>query len=378
MDIRSIETAGPLQGVTVLLRASLNVPLDNGVVRNRYRLAHALPTMQYLQAAGARTVVLGHIGRDPADTLVPVHEALSDDIAIQWGGAVTDSEFATMVGGLRDGDILLAENLRQDEREVHNDSEFAAYLASLGDLYVNDAFANLHREHASMTGIPHHLPAYAGLRVVAEVAALRHTTQPAHPSLFILGGAKFATKLGLVEQYLDIYDELFIGGALAHDILQARGYEIGRSLVSDVSLASVPWVHDARIIVPSDVVVCRADGQVMAVPIADVQADDTIYDCGPNTIAMLQARIMAAATVLWNGPLGNYEAGYSTGTEQIATALADSAAASYVGGGDTVAAIETVGRAHDFTFISTGGGAMLAFLEHGSLPALTPLLEFTD
>ena len=374
MNLRTITDAPDLRGQTVLLRASLNVPLVDGVVRNQFRLTHTLPTLRFLQDAGAKTIVVGHIGRATTDTLEPVHRALQTEHPIGWAGSLGTPECATALEQMAPGDSVLLENLRQDEREQANDPALAKELAALADVYVNDAFAVLHRAHASIVGVPEHLPAYAGLRVMEEVQSLAAAMEPAHPSLFILGGAKFETKFSLVEQYLDIYDELFIGGALAHDVLRARGYEIGQSLVSDISLADVPFINDPRLRVPEDVVVSRADGSVATLAIEDVTSTDTIFDAGPETTARLEATIASATTVLWNGPLGNYEAGFNAGTEAVATALADSVSKSYVGGGDTVAAIESIDRAADFTFISTGGGAMLSYLEHGSLPGLTPLL----
>lgn len=370
MPIRSLADITPLRGTTVMVRASLNVPIDNGAVRNQYRLQHAIPTIQYLQNAGAKVVVIGHIGRTIEDTLYPVYEALAQTIAIRWGGSVTDPAFKQTVATLAEGEAILAENLRHDSREHDNDAAFAQYLASLADVYVNDAFANMHREHASMVGVPKYLPGYAGLRVQAEVAGLAAAMEPHTPSLFILGGAKFETKLALVDKYRSVYDELFIGGALAHDVLRARGYEVGQSLVSDQPLANQQIIADSRISIPLDVVALRQDKTVAVLAIDEVTPTDTIFDCGPATIEHLCQKIRVAQSVLWNGPLGNYEAGYDTGTKAVATALADSTANSFVGGGDTVAAIEAIHRSDDFTFISTGGGAMLTYLEHGTLPAL--------
>ena len=374
MILKDIRNYPDLHGKTVLVRASLNVPLLDGTVRNWYRLKRALPTLEFLQQRGARIIVVGHIGRAPEETLRPVFEALSAKLPMTWGGPVTNPLFTKRVNGLKAGEILMAENLRQQAEETENKDEFAQLLASFADIYVNDAFANMHRNHASMVGVPDHIPAFAGANVVAEVTALSSAMQPRSPSLFMLGGAKFETKLQLVERYLEVYDEIFVGGALAHDLMRARGLEIGRSLVSDVSLAHASFVHDDRVKLPADVIVDRA-GQARAVSIDAVEPDDVIFDCGPNTVIFLSQRIATAGTVLWNGPFGNYEAGYTAGTEEVARTLADSPAESYVGGGDTVAAIEALDRSDDFTFVSTGGGAMLAFLEHGSLPALDLLIE---
>lgn len=377
MDIalRTLTEDLPLHNTVVLLRASLNVPVSEGQVRDVFRLRRALPTIEFLRQQGAKVVVVGHIGREPDETLYPVYEALQEWCPVLWGGSVTDPEYGSRVQQLAAGEVLLMENVRQDERERANDPEFAALLAAPAELYVNDAFAVMHREHASMVGVPTQLPAYAGFQVVHEIQALQAARTPQAPSLFILGGAKFDTKMQLVEKYLDIYEEVFIGGALAHDIMVARGYEVGRSLVSDVALEHQAFAQNERLLLPVDVVVERADGTVATVPVDAVNETDTIFDGGPATVALLQEKIGNATTVLWNGPLGNYEAGFTEGTEAVAAALADSSAASYVGGGDTVAAIEAIQRNDDLTFVSTGGGAMLAFLEHGSLPSLPFLTD---
>ena len=371
----SIHNKADWAGVRVLLRASLNVPVQDGVVTDVYRLEHAVPTIRFLLEQQARVIVVGHIGRAQDESLVPVHTALQQLLPILWGGDHTTQEAQAKLADLAAGEAILLENMRHFSGETENDPGFATELATLADVYVNDAFANMHRSHASMVGVAELLPAYAGLRVVEEVTALAAARTPKHPSLFILGGAKFETKLSLVERYIGVYDEVFVGGALAHDVMRARGYEIGRSLVSDIALSEVPVIADERLVLPLDVVVRQQDGNSKTVAIDGVAPEDTILDCGPKTVAYLQERAATAKTILWNGPLGNYEAGLTAGTEGVATAVADSPAASYVGGGDTVAAIQAVGRNDDFTFISTGGGAMLSYLEHGELPALTPLLR---
>lgn len=375
VPLRTLSDDVALHNTVVLVRSSLNVPVVDGQVRDSFRLQQALPTIEFLRARGAKVVLVGHIGREPEETLYPVYEALQQWCPVLWGGSVTGPEYEVQVQELAAGEVLLMENLRQDERERANDADFAALLASPAEVFVNDAFAVMHREHASTVGVPPLLPSYAGLQVTKEITALSEAMAPSKPSLFLLGGAKFDTKMQLVAEYLDIYDTVFIGGALAHDVMMARGYEVGRSLVSDVSLHDAAFIQNDRLLLPVDVVVDRGDGTVATIPLDAVSETDIIFDCGPDTIAMLQDKITAAKTVLWNGPFGNYEAGFTEGTEKAAEALADSDAASYVGGGDTVAAIEAIARNDDFTFVSTGGGAMLAFLEHGTLPALPSLLQ---
>ncbi|MFW6210415.1 MAG: phosphoglycerate kinase, partial [Patescibacteria group bacterium] len=310
-----------LRGRYVLVRASLNVPLQDGVVRSSFRIKRALETLRYLHEQGARTIILSHIGRNEADTLKPVYEALADHLPLQWGGRVTGEEFRARRELMQNGDLLLAENLRQDPREVANDPAFATELASLGELYINDAFAEVHREHASLAALAEQLPAYAGLSLLAEITALQTAREPQSPALFLLGGAKFETKLPLVEEYLKRYDHVFIGGALANDILKARGYAVGRSLVSAVDLSASPLIQHEKLLVPIDLLIEGPAG-VRADELSSVGPEERIMDCGPKTVAMLAEHINAAATILWNGPFGAYEQGFTEATEQTARFIA--------------------------------------------------------
>lgn len=372
MQLRSLAERDNWQGTRVIVRSSLNIALRDGIVQHSFRLEQALPTLQYLVDAGAKVVVLAHIGRDPEATLAPVHEALQKHFTVHWAGSATPKELRPRTEALAPGEILLLENVRRDPREKANDTDYAAELAQLGEVYVNDAFANIHREHASMVGIPEYLPAYAGLTLEREVEALSVAMQPEAPSVLILGGAKFATKQPLVEEYLDTYDQIFIGGALAHDFFRARGYEIGQSLTSDTTVPN--WLVDhPKIMLPSDVVVERADGRPEVKSVTQVQPDETIFDAGPQTVEALRASVENAATILWNGPLGNYETGYTEATESLAKIVANATGHSVVGGGDTVSSIQQLNLHDKFGFVSTGGGAMLTFLEQGTTPALEAL-----
>lgn len=363
--MKNITQAGDLRGKYVLLRASLNIPLQDGKVRNQFRLIRALPTLRYLHEHGAKTIVISHIGRKPEETLKPVFTELEKFLPVQWGGGAASDELIVRKNLMSDGDILLAENLRQDDRESENDEEFVAKLASLADIYVNDAFAEAHREHASTFGVAQKLPAYAGLTLLEEVRELSKVTQPASPSLFLLGGAKFDTKMPLVEKYLELYDYVFIAGALMNDVFKAQGLEVGNSLVSDVSLKGAKFLESKKIILPIDVIVDGPDGRQTKTP-DQVLPTERIMDCGPQTVEMLATYIEKAKTVLWNGPFGAYEMGYTQSTEITARHLAASDAFTVVGGGDTVAAIEKLGLNDQFGFVSIGGGAMLTFLEHGT------------
>lgn len=372
MDLRVITEATDLQGKYVLVRSSCNVPLEEGAVRNEFRLRRALPTLEYLREKGARVIILSHIGRAPEDTLQPVYTALSAMLPMTWGGVITDPAFIDIRSAMKDGDIVLCENLRQDPREEANDSTLVAALAAYGDLYVNDAFAEAHREHASTYGLALVLDAYAGITLAEEVEEVTKAMSPVSPSLLLLGGAKFETKMPLVEKYLASYDHVFVGGALTNDVLKARGLEVGQSLVSDISLVAAPFLWSEKLLVPVDVIVDGPTGVVTKAADA-VLPEEKIFDAGPETVLMLQKYIEAANTILWNGPFGNYEAGYVDSTEVTAQLIADAKAFSILGGGDTVAAVEKLGLNDQFGFVSIGGGSMLTLLEHGSTPVLDAL-----
>lgn len=371
--MRPVTQADELKGKYVILRSSLNLPVIDGVVTNEYRLIKSLPTMRYLHEAGAKIILIGHIGRQPDETLQPVFTALEKYLPVQWGGVIGGATCMERRALMADGDILLLENTRRDERETANDAAYAKEIAALGDLFVNDAFAVAHREQASVTGIARLLPSYAGLTLLQEVKQLSEVMKPISPSLFIIGGAKFDTKMPLVEKYLQLYNHIFIGGALVNDVLKAKGYEVGTSLLSDASLEGAAFLDDPKLLLPVDLVV---DGGALGKRTCDldqVQPDEAILDAGPKTVAMLREYINQAATILWNGPFGNYEGGYVAATEAVAKLIAESKARSVVGGGDTVAAIEKLGINDQFNHVSIGGGAMLEYLEKGTLPAIEAL-----
>jgi phosphoglycerate kinase len=370
--MKSITEAGELRGKYVIVRSSCNVPIVDGHVGNMYRLLRALPTLSYLREAGAKVIMIAHIGRDETDSLQPVFEALRTQLPIIWGGKLGSTELAAARAAQGEGDVLMVENLRQDTRESENDPTYAAELAALGEVYVNDAFDNIHRDHASMVTLPTLLPAYAGITLLEEVRNISKVMQPEHPALFIIGGAKFETKMPLVEKYLAAYDYVFVSGALANDIMLADGLEVGTSLVSDVSLKGEAFLTSPKLIRPVDVIVESARG-VRVAKVDDVQADEKITDMGPATVALLAPHITAAKTILWNGPLGLYENGVPGSTQAVAKLIAASQAMSVLGGGDTVAAVEELGLNDQFGFVSIGGGAMLTLLEAGNTSALAVL-----
>ena len=372
-----ISEVSDLKGKYVLVRSSLNVPIDNGEIRNHFRIIRSLPTIEWLIKAEARVILCSHLGREKENTLQPVFEYLQKTLAtkVLFSPEVCGAAAKNVRDELEDGEVLVLENVRRDPRETQNDADFARCLADLADIYVNDAFESSHREHASLAAVTEYLPSYFGHSFALEYEKLSGAMTPEHPSLFILGGAKFETKLPLVEKFLEIYDHVLIGGALAHDFYKARGLEVGTSLVSDIDLVGNPIVNHPKIILPADVIVQGKDGQVRTTLVEDVQPDEMIVDAGPGTIQTLELFCRNAKTILWNGPLGNYEAGFADQTLACAKLVAESPAHTVVGGGDTTAAIESLNNHDKYSFISTAGGAMLTFLELGTLPAIEVILR---
>lgn len=367
-------TKEQLQGKKVLVRAGLDVPLDlDGEVSDLFRIKQSLETIQFLAKSGARVIILSHIGRDPSEANLPVACALKAFISVVYVPDITGVVAQQAVGVMKDGEIVILENLRSDPGEKANDQQFAQAIARLGDIYVDDAFSVAHREDASIVSIPKYLPHYAGILMDREVRTLTQALTPEGPSLAILGGAKFETKEPLVRKLLDSYDQFLIAGALANDVFKAHGFTIGRSLVSATQPDSGVLDHP-HLLVPKDVTVEGANGQVRVASPLTVADTDMIVDVGPDTVTMLAPIIANAKTILWNGPTGIYEHGYDQYTDAIARIIAQSNAHAIIGGGDTVAALQKSGIAKDErVFLSTGGGAMLEFLMKGTLPGIDAL-----
>ena len=365
-----------LKGKRVLVRAGLDVPLDKrGEVSDRFRIKQASKTLRYLADAGARTIILSHIGRKPEETNEPVARALSGEVKLSYVPDLLGDAARETIRAMRDGDTLLLENLRRDEREAQNDDEFARELATLGDIYVDDAFSVAHRAHASIVGIPNYLPSFAGILMRDEIETLSQARKPGSPSFAILGGAKFETKSPLIRVLLESYDEVFITGALANDVFKARGMHVGTSLVS-AEIPSADILDNPHFLAPVDVTVERSDMQAMVKKPEAVDAGDKIVDIGPDTVAALAPSIAAAKFILWNGPTGLYEDGFVSYTHALAELMRSSGARTVIGGGDTIAVIQESGVAFGpNVFLSTGGGASLEFVELGDLPGLAALRE---
>lgn len=369
----SLEQLGDVRGKRVLLRISVNVPVVNGRIENAFRLKNAIPTIHTLKKQGARVILLGHIGRESTETLRPVYDALSAEVSLKAFLPLVGEGTTSAIESLENGEIVMLENVRSHAGEEANDPSFAATLASYGEYFINDAFSDSHREHASIVGIPDLLPSCFGETFIKEYEALTHAMQPKTPSLLIVGGAKFETKLPLIEKYSHIYDHIFVTGALANDFFKAKGHEVGTSLISDEDFALGQLLTNQKILLPTDVTVQGKAGVRVTTP-DDVHTDESMLDVGPETIAMLAPYIQDAKTILWNGPLGNYEKGFAKYTEECAKLIAKSSAYSVVGGGDTIATIQASGASGQFGFLSTAGGAMLIFLESGTLPGIDAVI----
>jgi len=368
--------AGELKGKRVLLRTGMDLPVDDeGNVSDVFRLERSLPTVEFLAKCGARTIIASKVGHKPKDkiSIAPVAEALKKYVPIVFVPDLTGIVSQQAAHAMKDGEMIMIENLQRDPREIAGDDSYAKELSTLADIYVNDAFPSAHRESATMVGVPKFLPSYAGLLMRDEVHAIDAARSPQHPSFAILGGAKFETKAPLIKLLLEKYDHVFITGALANDVFKARGLPVGRSLISK-ELPSEDILSNPHFLAPTDVTVERPDGQSHVKKPQDVEAEDKIVDIGPDTVAMLAPHISSAKFILWAGPTGMYENGYIHYTQAIAELIAKSEAQKVIGGGDTIAAIEKTGVAQEnLGFLSTGGGAMLEYLLKGTLPGIAAL-----
>jgi phosphoglycerate kinase len=377
--MRSVTEIPHLIDIPVLVRSALNVPVQNGKVVNTFRLRKALPTIAFLQKERARVILMGHIGEKGTETLLPVYEAMKEFIpSIRFCEVNTGEQARKAVRELPAGGVLMLENLRRDIGETKNSKEFAQKFTELADVFVQDSFDVCHRSHASVVTLPTLLPSYAGFQLLEEVRELTKALAPASPSLAILSGAKFSTKEPVIKKLIEIYDHVFVGGALANDFMVEKGYSVGSSLVSpDADKSEIQeLLKNKKLLLPLDEVVARLDedsGEGTTVNLDNVPDDKAILDDGVQTTQMLAQFVKVAKTILWNGPLGNYEKGFVRGTHALAAEIACSGAYSILGGGDTVAAVEGLGISDKFSFISTGGGAMLDFLAKGTLPGLTVL-----
>ncbi len=385
-----------VKGRRVLVRVDLNVPVEDGHVTDMTRIERVAPTIRELAEKGASVIVIAHFDRPkgkvvPEMSLRPVAPALSTAVGRDVSFADTDwqdGKAEAAAAALWPGSILLIENTRFHPGEEENDKALAKTMASLADLYVNDAFSAAHRAHASTEGVAHLLPSYAGRAMEAELKALEAAlTSPKRPLVAIVGGAKVSTKLDLLGNLVALADTLVVGGAMANTFLKAQGHKIGKSLCEEDLLGTAREIlakaeaKGSRLLLPVDVVVAKefkAGAKARTVDVTAVQDDDMILDVGPKTVAEIGKTLEAAHTLVWNGPLGAFETKpFDAGTLAAARLAAELTTAgrltSVAGGGDTVAALNAAGVADEFSYVSTAGGAFLEWLEGKTLPGVKAL-----
>jgi phosphoglycerate kinase len=378
------------QGKRVLVRVDFNVPVKDGKVGDDTRIRAALPTLNYLLDHGASLVLCSHLGRPkggpaPEFSMRPVAEHLGKVMGrpVQFSDECVGPEAEKAAQALKPGDILVLENTRFYPGETKNDPEMARQLATLADLYVNDAFGSAHRAHASTEGVAHHLPGVAGFLMEKEIQYLgQAVANPKKPFIAILGGAKISDKIGVIRNLLTRADQVLIGGGMANTFFKAQGYPVGDSLVEDEALETARQLNGEgknRLRLPVDVVIADAfdaNAESKTMPMGPIPEGWRIMDIGPETVAAFRKALTGAGTVVWNGPMGVFEfPKFAEGTYGVAKAVAASGGTTIIGGGDSVAAINKSGLADQITHISTGGGASLEMLEGLELPGVVALQD---
>jgi phosphoglycerate kinase len=331
------------------------VPIKNGKVEDDFRIRKALPTIKFLEKRGAKIILITHLGKDGSESLNPIIKHFFK------------------ISKCRETQVSFFDNIRKFKGEMKNDPNFAKKLSKLGDIYVNEAFSVSHRAHASIVLLPKYLPSYAGLQIEKEVKNLSYAFKKIkHPFLFILGGAKFSTKMPMIQKYFKLANHVFIGGALASDLLKAKGYEIGQSLIDSMDYNFKEILKNKKLVLPEDVIV-RSGNKLINKKINEVEKREIILDIGNKTVKNLAELIKQSKIILWNGPLGKYESGGDRATKKILKLVGKSKAQSIIGGGDIVSIVSKMKIEKEFSFISTGGGATLDFLMNGTLPGIKAL-----
>lgn len=391
--LRTLKQLKNLKGRRILLRVDFNVPIDKRGVTDDTRIKDTLPTIKYLLRKKAKVIVMTHLGRPEGRVVDSLKlDAIAKHLQKLLGKKVRKENncigksVEAAIGKMKEGEIILLENVRFHPEEESCEPKFTKALAALGDVFVNDAFAACHRKHASTVGIAKHLPAYAGMLVEREIKYLSPLVKnPAKPLTLIVGGAKVDTKIGLLKNYFGKADAILIGGALANTFLAAEGYDIGRSLFEPGKIEvarEILMLAEKRgqtIVLPEDVIVADTASEyakTLDLPLEDIEGSMKILDIGSKTRQKFINHINSAKTIIWNGPMGLYEfSPFASGTKAIAEALGKlKGAKTYLGGGDTIDALKRCGiSSKKFTFVSTGGGAMLEFLEGKKLPGIEVL-----
>ena len=390
LNKKSIRDISP-KGKRILVRCDFNVPLDGSTITDDKRITEALPTVRYLMEQGGRVILCSHLGRpkgqaNPKYSLAPVAARLSELLGcpVPLSSDIIGEEAHRLADSLEDGQVMLLENVRFDAREEKNDPEFAKELASLAELYVNDAFGTAHRAHASTAGVADYLPAVCGFLIEKEIGFLGGALEnPKRPFVAILGGAKVSDKIGVIRSLLEKVDSLVIGGGMAYTFVKAQGGAIGDSLceVDKLDLArqllAEAEAKGVRLLLPVDTVIADAfseEANTRTVTAGEIPDGWQGLDIGEATRELFAQEIKNAATVVWNGPMGVFEMKkFAAGTEAVAKALAESEAITIIGGGDSAAAAAQLGYADRISHISTGGGASLEFLEGLVLPGIACL-----
>lgn len=380
-----------LKGKVVLERADFNVPLKDGEITNDNRIVQALPTIKYIIEQGGKLVLFSHLGKVKQEsdkeglTLKPVADALSEKLGkeVTFVPETRGEKLETAIKNLKEGDVLLVENSRFEDldgkKESKNDPELGKYWASLGDVFVNDAFGTAHREHASNVGISTHLETAAGYLMEKEIKFIGGVVNDPHkPVVAILGGAKVSDKIGVIKNLVNIADKILIGGGMAYTFLKAQGKEIGLSLLEEDKIDFAKALLESngdQIVLPVDAKVAKEfsnDAEITEVSIDNIPSDQEAMDVGPKTVELFSKELEGAHTVVWNGPMGVFEfSNFAQGTIGVCKAIANlKDATTIIGGGDSAAAAISLGFEDDFTHISTGGGASLEYLEGIELPGI--------
>ena len=383
-----------VKGKRVLVRCDFNVPMDEELnITDDRRIRSSLPTINYLIENNAKVILMSHLGRpkgepNPKLSLEPVAKRLSEllnkEVIFAKDDKVVSDKVRDIVSKMEEGDVVLLENTRYRKEETKNGEDFAKELASLGDLFVNDAFGTCHRAHASNVGVANLLPSAVGFLVEKEITVMGNALEnPERPFLAILGGAKVSDKIGVIENLLNKVDSIIIGGGMAYTFFKAQDYEIGTSIVEDDKLELARELmkkaeeKGVKLLLPVDIVVAaefKNDTEFKTVPIDKIPEDMMGMDAGEESIKAFTEEIKKAKTIVWNGPMGVFEMdNFKKGTEAIAKAMAEADALTIVGGGDSASAVEKAGYAKDMTHISTGGGASLGLLEGKVLPGIAAI-----
>ena len=394
MNKASITEYKYLEGTKVILREDFNVPINkNGVISDDKKIIEALPTIKYLIEKGAKVIIISHLGRpdgkvDPKYSLDPVVERLKTllDMPILFERELFSEHMQKMLRTMKNGDVMVLENIRFHKEEEMNDEHFAKKLADLGDIYCDDAFGTSHREHASIAAITKFMPSYCGLLMAKEVEVFSQLVEnPKRPFVVILGGAKVSDKIKLISNLIDKVDCILIGGAMAYTFLAAEGYNVGISKVDETKIEYAKLLlekaknKEVKICLPVDHLVAKEFSFLADYDVCSTEhfpEDGLGMDIGPKTIRMFSKIIGQAKTAYWNGPMGVFEyKRFSKGTRAITKAMAENKNQMIVGGGDSAAAVRNFGFEKDFYFVSTGGGASLAMLEGRDLPGIVNLKD---